>query len=95
MRRMALYALALTAFASGTAAANAQSQTAASPSGLSPSNNVTGPDHRNRMVCRSQGDSSSRLRRQRVCTTQAEWDEQQRIERQNVERAQTNRIWPG
>ncbi|TMJ19127.1 MAG: hypothetical protein E6G92_04780 [Alphaproteobacteria bacterium] len=94
MRRTAVYAFALTAFASGIAA-KAQSETAASPSGISPSNNGTGPDRRNKMVCRSQGDSSSRLRRQRVCTTQAEWDEQRRTERQNVERAQTNRIWPG
>ena len=46
-----------------------------------------------KMVCRSQGDSSSRLRRQRVCVTQAEWDEQARVSRMDVEKAQTNRTW--
>jgi hypothetical protein len=46
-----------------------------------------------KMVCRSQGDSSSRLRRQRVCVTQAEWDEQRRLSRADVEKAQTSRSW--
>ena len=72
----------------------ATGQPSAEQGGLKPSNSVTGSDHRNKMICRSQGDSSSRLRRQRVCATRAEWDEQQRTERLHVEKAQTNRIWP-
>ena len=91
MRRIGLNAFALIALAGAPFVASGQS---ADQGGLKPSNNVTGSDHRNKMICRSQGDSSSRLRRQRVCATRAEWDEQQRTERLHVERAQTNRIWP-
>lgn len=92
MRRIGLSTLALVALAGVPFIANGQP--GAEQGGITPSNSVTGPDHRNKMICRSQGDSSSRLRRQRVCATRAEWDEQQRTERLHVEKAQTNRIWP-
>ena len=53
------------------------------------------PRNANQVVCRSQGVTGSRLHRQRVCASRQQWSDQRRIERQNVEKAQTNRIWPG
>jgi hypothetical protein len=48
----------------------------------------------NETVCRNIGEIGSRLNRTRVCKTRAQWEEERRMLRQNVDRAQTNRISP-
>lgn len=55
-----------------------------------------GPNARfdpNEIICRVQDDNGSRLQRHRVCATRAQWAEQRRLDRQNTERAQTNRTY--
>ena len=47
----------------------------------------------NEIICRSESEVGSRLRRHRTCVTRAQWAEQMRQTRQNVEKAQTNRMW--
>jgi hypothetical protein len=44
----------------------------------------------NKMICEKQEVLGSRLAVKRVCMTRAEWAEQRRIDRQNVERQQVN-----
>lgn len=53
------------------------------------------PRNANQVVCRRQGVVGSRLRSQRVCASRQQWYDQRRNDRQLVEKAQTNRIWPG
>ena len=48
----------------------------------------------NEVVCRNIGELGSRLNRSRICKTRAQWEEERRLLRQNVDRAQTNRISP-
>ena len=88
MLKPVLLVSAVAALAATAAIAQAPQGTAA-PSGSTPSASTDST----KMVCRSQGDSSSRLRRRRVCVTQAEWDEQRRLSRADVEKAQTSRSW--
>jgi len=45
----------------------------------------------NRMVCRNEKTTGSRLGRQRICMTAQQWADQQRIDRQAVERSQAGR----
>jgi hypothetical protein len=45
----------------------------------------------NEIVCRLQQENGSRLNWHRVCVTRAQWAEQLRLDRQNTEKAQTNR----
>ena len=45
----------------------------------------------NERVCRTITDTGSRLNRSRVCRTRAEWAQQRREMRQDVERSQANR----
>lgn len=45
----------------------------------------------NERVCRTITDTGSRLNRSRVCKSRAEWAEQRRNMRQDVERSQANR----
>ena len=47
----------------------------------------------NEIVCRSESEVGSRLRRHRTCVTRAQWAEQMSQSRQYVEKAQTRRIW--
>lgn len=47
------------------------------------------------IVCRSIGETGSRLSRTRVCLTRAQWDAQRRETRQDVDRAQTTRTIEG
>ncbi|HYJ52845.1 MAG TPA: hypothetical protein VEW04_06710 [Allosphingosinicella sp.] len=82
----------LTATLSALAATAALAQ-APQPSTTPSSDATTSTADSTKMVCRSQGDSSSRLARRRVCVTQAEWEEQRRLSRMDVEKAQTNRSW--
>ncbi|HYN46392.1 MAG TPA: hypothetical protein VES64_06845 [Allosphingosinicella sp.] len=57
---------------------------------------VRGPHARldpNEILCRTQADTGSRLRTQRTCATRAQWAEQRRQVRQDVEKAQLNRTY--
>lgn len=84
MKVLALILAALT-----TSAALAQQPAPAQRSARS-----GGPNARydpNEIVCRTEAEGGSRLRRHRVCVTRAQWAEQLRLDRQNIERAQTNR----
>lgn len=49
---------------------------------------TTNPNER---VCRVVTDTGSRLNRSRICKTRAEWAQQRREMRQDVERSQANR----
>jgi len=42
-----------------------------------------------RLVCRNITQIGSRLNRRRICLTQAQWDEQQRVNRADMENRQT------
>ena len=60
----------------------------------SPSRSTTGgegPDP-NQRICRSMGETGSRLGGQRICMTRAEWEAQKRDTQTAIERAQTNRV---
>lgn len=46
-------------------------------------------DDPNRIVCRNITEIGSRLARRRICQTQAQWDEQQRLTRAETEDRQT------
>ena len=48
----------------------------------------------NDVICRNIGELGSRLNRTRVCKTRAQREEERRLLRQNVDRAQTNRPSP-
>lgn len=85
--------LTAAALAAGPVALPAHGQQAAQ----SPPITVTGtqpakkaPDP-NEIVCEKQQDSSSRLVVRRVCMTRAEWSEQRRLERQDIDKAQVQR----
>jgi invasion protein IalB len=45
----------------------------------------------NEVVCERQEETGSRLAAQRVCHTRAEWAEQRRLDRQDVDHAQVSR----
>jgi invasion protein IalB len=71
--------------ASGAAAAAAVAQTPAE----APATTKLGPNQDpNQVVCQTQTEIGSRVNRRRVCRTRAEWEEHQRMYRQNIERAQ-------
>lgn len=48
----------------------------------------------NEMLCRSIAEMGTRLNRQRICKTRAEWAEERRQQRQNIDQNQTNRRGP-
>ena len=73
-----MIATLVTAAAAFTAAPGAPPAAQAAPQPLDP----------NRMVCESIKITGSRLGRQRVCMTAAQWDEERRLTRQGVERLQ-------
>jgi hypothetical protein len=50
------------------------------------------PDNPNQVICRVSGETGSRLERQRVCMTRAQWAEHRRDTRQAVDHAQTSRV---
>jgi hypothetical protein len=80
MMRLALILTALAA-----SAAFAQQPAAAAEPRLDP----------NQVICRSEPTPGSRLHGVRRCATRAQWIEQQRLERQYVEKAQTSRTFCG
>jgi predicted Fe-S protein YdhL (DUF1289 family) len=46
-------------------------------------------------ICRTINETGSRLGSKRICLTRAEWAEQKRTQRQDLERAQRNPLPPG
>jgi invasion protein IalB len=69
-----------------SAAAYAQAESEA------PATTKLGPNQDpNQVVCQTQTEIGSRLNRRRVCRTRAEWAEHQRMYRQSIERAQTQK----
>ena len=44
----------------------------------------------NEVVCKKEDVLGSRLQSRKICRTRAEWAEQRQLDRQNVERSQTN-----
>ena len=73
---------------SGAASAQPGSTTA-SPGGAGA--RVADP---NQLICRNVADLGTRLNRSRVCKTRAQWEEERRQMRQNVDQTQTNRRGP-
>jgi len=65
----------------------AVSQTAGQPASPQPTAKKV-PDP-NEVICEKEQDSSSRLASKRVCMTRSQWAEQRRLDRQDVEKAQT------
>ena len=45
----------------------------------------------NEVVCEKQQETGSRLASERVCMTRSQWAEQRRLDRQDIEKAQTSR----
>ncbi len=62
---------------------------AAAVAGGTPQNSGEGDE---RLICRSVKETGSRLSSRRVCQTAAQWAEQRRITRQDVERSQVTRV---
>jgi hypothetical protein len=58
-------------------------------SGGSPEREAGDPDRR---ICQPVAETGSRLSRGRVCLTRSQWEQQRRETRQNVERAQVQRV---
>jgi invasion protein IalB len=48
----------------------------------------------NQVVCEKQEETGSRLAARRVCKTRAEWAEERRLNRQDIEKMQTQRDLP-
>lgn len=71
-------------------AASAQpGSTTASPNGAGARGANSG-----QMICRSVREIGSMLSRARVCKTRAQWEDERREMRQNIDRTQTNRRGP-
>ncbi|HEY5723364.1 MAG TPA: hypothetical protein VIT45_13685 [Allosphingosinicella sp.] len=49
----------------------------------------------NKKVCRTIGETGSRLNKSRACHTQAEWEELRRLTKQKIENIQNNRPFGG
>ena len=49
----------------------------------------------NELICRNMRETGSRLNTNRVCMTREQWIQRRREMRQNIDRAQTNRVYPG
>jgi hypothetical protein len=85
--KKSLFLVAL--FMSGTAFAQ-------QPTGNASSNGAgAGGADQNQMICRTIRETGSMLGRSRVCKTRAQWEEERRLTRQNIDRAQTTRTNPG
>jgi hypothetical protein len=48
----------------------------------------------NQMICRNIREIGSMLSRSRVCKTRAQWEDERRNTRQNIDQSQTNRRGP-
>ncbi len=78
MIRRAILAVAAVALASGVASASSGSS-------------KSGGSDPNKVVCKTEGPTGSRLGKTRACHTVAEWAELRRQARQNVEKIQDSR----
>ena len=77
----------------GSLLLSATALSAQTPSSTSPAEgSTTSPSD---MICRTQGETGSRLQRTRVCRTRAQWEEQRRENRQALERTQNTRTTSG
>jgi hypothetical protein len=47
------------------------------------------------VICRVQHETGSRLKSHRTCVTRQQWSDQRAQDKALVEKAQTNRVWPG
>ena len=73
--------LVLTPLASAPAVAQADQQQQSAKKTLDP----------NQVVCEKQEETGSRLATKRVCMTRSQWAEQRRLDRQDVDKAQTQK----
>ena len=84
-------AAALTAGASALPSYAQQQPTEQQPitvTGTQPPKKAPDP---NEVVCEKERDTSSRLIMRKVCMTRGQWSEQRRLDRQDIDRAQTLR----
>ena len=95
MRSVLLGVIAAIVFATPAASAGAQQQQQPPPSsepitvvGEHPAKKAPDP---NEVVCEKQQEIGSRIATKRVCMTRSEWGEQRRLDRQDVEKAQSQR----
>ena len=51
------------------------------------------PTAKEKMICRTDSESGSRLKKSRSCHTAAEWAELRRQTKANVDRIQNGRVW--
>ncbi len=70
-------------------AAPTMAQTAPQPAAAEPAAEATNDP--NRMICKKEKVSGTRLSTKKVCMTAAQWAQRQRDERQATDRAQANR----
>lgn len=89
-----IQACALAAAAAGLlASAPAAAQTAAATAPAATSQKPADPN--NEVVCEKQEITGSRLGSRRICMTRAKWAERRLQDRQEIEKAQTNRGMKG
>ncbi len=68
----------------------------AQPSSNSTANGAgAGTPDPNQQICRNQRETGSMLNRTRICKTRAQWEQDRRETRQNIDRSQTTRINQG
>ena len=78
---VSLSAFVLTPLASAPALAQADQQRQSANKAVDP----------NQMICEKEQETGSRLASKRVCMTRSQWAEQRRLDRQDVDRAQTQK----
>ena len=91
MRTSILVGAAALAVGASAIPANAQQPTEQQPitvTGTQPPKKAPDP---NEVVCEKQQDTSSRLVMHKVCMTRGQWSEQRRLDRQEIDKAQTLR----
>lgn len=92
MRKTTWKAAAITLAAGLAASASAQqptqNNTPITVTGTQPAKKAPDP---NEVVCEKQQDSSSRIVVHKVCMTRGQWSEQRRLDRQDIDKAQTLR----
>jgi invasion protein IalB len=92
MREMIYAAVAILAAGALDESASAQQQTQSNApitvTGAQPAKKAPDP---NEVVCEKERDSSSRIVIRQVCMTRGQWSEQRRLNRQDIDKAQTLR----
>ncbi len=85
------YLIAMAGLAALVASSGALAQQAQSAESSASERGTADPD---RVICRRIGETGSRLASRRVCMTAAQWAEQRRLERMDVERSQSQQSVP-